>query len=249
LLVANFVSNFTPSFLFQHGDRGDHWTMIHPPHFGELLPEQAVLIALALIVLLGSVRRKVAILILAWVLFAAVPAALIKPLGVGFYQPGNVPTPWALITSKIIPTPVTPSMLLDHTDSRHGAMAMAPWILMSALGFVVLLDLTSRSVVLRSSLFQERVPAEASYMSEYSRLLQHRTFLKGSGRILLEKQHIDVWLIYSRRNHHWDVARALLIDRLKNFLDAVLKVRRSICGEILKVVTQEADAVKQNADT
>jgi hypothetical protein len=149
LLAANFASNFTPSFLFQRGDHGDHWTMIHPPHFGELLPEQAVLIALALIGLLGSVRRKVAILILAWVLFAAVPAALIKPLGVGFYQPGNVPTPWALITSKIIPTPVRPSMLLDHTDSRHGAMAMAPWILMSALGFVVLLDLTSRSVILR----------------------------------------------------------------------------------------------------
>ena len=93
LLVANFASNFTPAFLFQHGDRGDHWTMIHPPNFGELLPEQAVLIALALIALLGSTRRKAAILILGWVLVAAVPAALIKPLGVGFYQPGEVPTP------------------------------------------------------------------------------------------------------------------------------------------------------------
>ena len=149
LLAANFAGNFTPSFLFQHGDRGDHWTMIHPPNFGELLPEQAVLIVLALIALLSSARRKVAILMLGWVLFAAVPAALIKPLGVGFYQQGNVPTPWALITSRIVPTPVTPSMLLDHTDSRHGAMAMAPWILLSALGFVVLLDLTSGSSILR----------------------------------------------------------------------------------------------------
>jgi hypothetical protein len=149
LLVANFASNFTPSFLFQHGDRGDHWTMIHPPNFGELLPEQAALIVLALIALLGSARRKVAILILGWVLFAAVPAALIKPLGVGFYQPGDVPMPWVMINSEIPPTPVTPSMLLDHTDSRHSAMAMAPWILMSALGFVVLLDLTSGRSILR----------------------------------------------------------------------------------------------------
>ena len=149
LLVANFASNFTPAFLFQRGDRGDRWTMIHPPNFGELLPEQAVLIALALIALLGSTRRKAAILILGWVLVAAVPAALIKPLGVGFYQPGEVPTPWVMMNSETPPTPVTPSMLLDHTDSRHGAMAMTPWILMSALGFAVLLDLTSGSAILR----------------------------------------------------------------------------------------------------
>src|SRR5579863_3427929 len=51
LLTANFASHYTPSFLFLNGDRGDHWTMLHPPGFGELLPEQAALVLLALIAL------------------------------------------------------------------------------------------------------------------------------------------------------------------------------------------------------
>ena len=144
LLMANFAGNFTPSYLFLNGDRGDHWTMIHPPNFGELLPEQAILIFLALIALATSKRRRIVILILGWLVFAAVPAAMIKPLGVGFLEPGaSMPTPWVLLNDKIPTAPVTASMLLAHADSRHGALAMAPWILLSALGFVVLLDLTA----------------------------------------------------------------------------------------------------------
>lgn len=30
-LGASFASYFSPSFLFIDGDRGDHWTMVHPP--------------------------------------------------------------------------------------------------------------------------------------------------------------------------------------------------------------------------
>src|ERR1700676_4111287 len=68
LLAANFASYFTPSFLFLNGDRGDHWTMLHPPGFGELLPEQAVLVVLGFIAICNPRRRKVAILLLGWLL-------------------------------------------------------------------------------------------------------------------------------------------------------------------------------------
>ena len=149
LLVANFASSFTPSFLFLNGDRGDHWTMLHPQNFGELLPEQAILILLALIAVFSPNRRQVAILMLGWVVLAAVPATLIRPLGVGFFEPGQTPTPWVMINREIPPAPVTASMLLEHTDSRHNALAMAPWILASALGFVVLLELTSSKPAVR----------------------------------------------------------------------------------------------------
>lgn len=151
LLMANFASSFTPSFLFLNGDRGDHWTMLHPPNFGELLPEQAALIIIGLIAVFSPGRRRFAILILGWLIFAAVPAALIKPLGVSFYEPGKTPTPWVMLNREIPPAPVTASMLLAHTDSRHSALEMAPWILLSALGFVLLLDLTSAKPALRIS--------------------------------------------------------------------------------------------------
>jgi hypothetical protein len=146
LLGANFASYFTPSFLFLRGDRGDHWTMLHPPGFGELLPEQAGLVLLGLIALFSPRRRRVAILILGWLLLASVPAALIKPLGVTFLEAGRMPTPHVMFNHTSHdppPLPITPSALLSHPDSRHDVPAMAPWILLSALGFVVLLDLTS----------------------------------------------------------------------------------------------------------
>jgi hypothetical protein len=149
LLAANFASYFTPSFLFLKGDLGDHWTMIHPTGFGELLPEQAPLVVLALIALLSARRRRVAILILGWLVFAALPATLIRPLGVRFPQPGQLPTPHILYDPQLPSPPLTPWLLLTHADSRHDVLAMAPWILLSALGFVVLLDLTSRAPALR----------------------------------------------------------------------------------------------------
>jgi 4-amino-4-deoxy-L-arabinose transferase-like glycosyltransferase len=151
LLAANFASYFTPSFLVLNGDRGDHWTMLHPPGFGELLPEQAALVLLALIALFNPRRRKVAILIFGWLIFATIPAALIKPLGVGFTpEPGVMPTPHVMFNFTLPRAPITPSLLLDHPDSRHDVLAMAPWILFSALGFVVLLDLTSQTSALRA---------------------------------------------------------------------------------------------------
>ena len=56
-------------------------------------------------------------------------------------------SPWALFDrSKRIQAaavPVTPWLLFSHPDSRHGVLAMGPWVLLSALGFVTLLELIS----------------------------------------------------------------------------------------------------------
>ncbi|MFZ0890522.1 MAG: glycosyltransferase family 39 protein [Candidatus Binataceae bacterium] len=79
-LGAGWLSYFTPSFLFLTGDRGDHWTLIHPQGFGQLLPEQIPLILLALLALFDARRRKFAIVAFGWVMLAAVPAALTMPL-------------------------------------------------------------------------------------------------------------------------------------------------------------------------
>ena len=150
LLAANFASNFTTSFLFLKGDRGDHWTMLHPPNFGELLPEQAPLVILGLIALFSERRRRIAILILGWLLVAALPAALIKPLGASSGETGKMPTPYILLNAEIPPAPVTASLLLGHADSRHDILAIVPWTLLSALGLVVLLDLTCAFPVLQA---------------------------------------------------------------------------------------------------
>jgi hypothetical protein len=149
---ANFASHFTPSFLFLNGDRGDHWTMLHPPNFGELLPEQAPLVVLALIALFSPRRRRVAILILGWLMLAAAPAALLTPMGVqvGSAAPGKMPIPHILFNFDLPQEPLTPSLLIGHPSSLHDVLAMAPWILLSALGFVVLLDLISTKPALQA---------------------------------------------------------------------------------------------------
>jgi 4-amino-4-deoxy-L-arabinose transferase-like glycosyltransferase len=170
LLPANFASNFTPSFLFLRGDRGDHWTMIHPPNFGELLPEQAILVLLGLIAVFIPRRRKVAILILGWLIFAAVPATLIIPLGASSAEPGkDMPTPHVLFHYTFPAPPATPSLLLAHADSRHDALAMAPWILLSALGFVVLLDLTATRPALRATAAAVILAGLAFHSARFSR--------------------------------------------------------------------------------
>ena len=107
LFRSGFASYFSPSFLFLSGDDN---LMLHPPGFGELLPEQALLIALGLLALLGVRRRKLALLLLGWIALAALPSAML------------VPSPHSL----------------------HDFLAFAPWVLLSALGFVVLLKFDFR---------------------------------------------------------------------------------------------------------
>ncbi len=151
--AAGFVGYFNPSFLFVNGDRGDHWTLMHVPGFGQLLPEQAPLIALALFALVAGTRRKTAVLLLGWTVLATLPAAVIHPLGAAWAERGKVvPTAWALFDRATPTLPITPWLVFSHPDSRHAVLAMVPWILLSALGFVTLLELTSSRRVLRITL-------------------------------------------------------------------------------------------------
>ena len=171
LLAANFASNFTASFLFLKGDRGDPWTMLHPPNFGELLPEQAPLLILGLIALFSERRRRVAILILGWLMIAALPATVIKPLGASSPEAGKMPTPYVLLNPnpEISPAPFTPSLLLAHADSRHDILAVVPWIVLSALGFVVLLDLTRDFPIFQAGAVVLLLAGVAFHSSRYLR--------------------------------------------------------------------------------
>ncbi len=113
-IAANFAVGlagyFTPSFLFVTGDRGDHATLMHAPGFGQLLPEQAPLIALALVALVFGTRRKTAVLLFGWTLLATMPAAMIFPLGAIAVEPG-----------KVLPTP---NVLFDRDRGRPAVHAM-----------------------------------------------------------------------------------------------------------------------------
>jgi len=142
--AAGFVGYFNPSFLFVNGDRGDHWQLMHAPGFGQLLPEQAPLIALALFALVAGTRRKTAVFLLGWTVLATLPAAVIFPMGAAWAEPGKVtPTAWILFDRSTVTLPVTPWLIFSHPDSRHAVLAIVPWVLLSALGFVTLLELTS----------------------------------------------------------------------------------------------------------
>jgi len=177
---VSFASYFTPSFLFIDGDRGDHWTLLHPPNFGQLLPEQAALIAMGLVPLLvrprriipvakpGKAKKKaaanspaqnleprgrrdLAVFLIAWLIIAALPAAAIVPLGAYDPEPGNpVPTAYMQMDRSLTNAPLTPGLLLSHPDSRHAVLQMAPWTLLSALGFVMLLELPWASHTVRN---------------------------------------------------------------------------------------------------
>lgn len=176
---ASFASYFTPSFLFIDGDRGDHWTLAHPPGFGQLFPEQAALIAMALTPLLGWPKRNIpdartrrarkkapansrtqdlesrgrrdfAVFLIAWLTIAALPAVAIVPLGAYDPEPGaTAPTAAILMDRSLTNAPLTPRLLLSHPDSRHAVLQMAPWTLISALGFVMLLELGWASHTIR----------------------------------------------------------------------------------------------------
>ncbi len=71
-----FASYFGPSFLFLQGDSNP---TLHPPGLGQLLPEQALLIALGLTALIGSRRRKLALVLLGWIVLGVLPAAMLVP--------------------------------------------------------------------------------------------------------------------------------------------------------------------------
>jgi len=147
---AAWLSYFSPDFLFLSGDKGSHWELLFPPGFGMLLPEQAFLIGLALVGLLGGQRRKLAELLIGWLVLAALPAALLVPGGAFNPGPsGQLPIPFVL--AKRLPERVllTPWLLFAHPEARHDMLAIAPWILLSALGFVTLNEWSSSWTTMR----------------------------------------------------------------------------------------------------
>jgi hypothetical protein len=148
-MFAGGLGYLTPSFLFLNGDRGDHWTLLHPPGFGQLLPEQALLIVLALAAFASARHRKLAVLFAGWLILSIVPAALTVPVGALLPEPQVMATPWVMRTAMPPGAPLTPALLLAHPDSRHDILSAVPWILISALGFVVLLEWTSRLPLLK----------------------------------------------------------------------------------------------------
>jgi len=155
LLCANFAAYFSPSFLLLRGDRGDLWSLLHVPGFGELLPAQAVLVLLGVIAFFSTRRAKLAGFLLVWLLLATVPAALTVPPGAWPPAPDGphgLPTASVLINSPVRYAPLTPSLLFANPSCRRDLLAIAPWILLSALGFMVLIEFTSKNRLLRAVL-------------------------------------------------------------------------------------------------
>ncbi len=113
LFASGFASHFRPSFLFFAGDNS---LTLHPRGFGQLLPEQMLLVTIALIAMLGRRRQKLGILLIGWLLLAALPGA----------------------------------MLWNAPHSQHDVLAFTPWLLLSALGFVALLEFDSVPPIFRA---------------------------------------------------------------------------------------------------
>jgi hypothetical protein len=147
---ASWLSYFDPRFLFTRGDRGGHWELLYPPGYGMLLPEQAFLIACTLIGAIAGKRRREVILLLGWLFLAAIPAAMLVPAGVRAPEGvDQTPTPIAVMNPYHANVPLTPRSLLSHPEARHDVLAIVPWILLSAIGFVTLVEYLPRSKLLQ----------------------------------------------------------------------------------------------------
>ncbi len=130
-VAAGWASYFTPSYLFASGDS---FAINHPQHFGQLLPVQAPLIALAAITLFSARYRKLTVLLIGWLMLVALPAALTKGSpsalhGVLAFEP------WTLLSASGFTT------LLDLVAGvpvvAAGAAVLIPaWALFSGAWFV-----------------------------------------------------------------------------------------------------------------
>ena len=151
-LVAAWASYLNPGFLFIDGDKGGHWEFLYSPGVGLLLPEQALLIALALFAALAGSRRRTVVLILGWLALAAIPAAMLIPSGAFMPEDsGQLPTPANLLIHYSVNAPITPGLLFAHPEARHDLFAIIPWILLSAVGFVTLIESGRRRPALKNA--------------------------------------------------------------------------------------------------
>ncbi len=153
VMAAAWASYFTPRFLFLQSYFGDPDLLLNLPEVGNLLPIQAVLIVPAVCALFIARRRKIALLLIGWLMIAAIPGGMTVPPGLRRELPappkaGRVTAfeaPSATIRPAGRPSSPTPGLLLAHPAQRRDLLAIAPWTLFSALGFVVLIDLVTVS--------------------------------------------------------------------------------------------------------
>ncbi len=151
-LGTAWLSYFTPSYLFLRGDSGSHDVVVAPPGRGELLPEQALLIGLFFLAPLSARRRKPFLLLMGWILLAAVPAVLSVPPGIrgvgahGERWDAGTPIPTIMIQDRGSDPPLTPGLLLEHPAARRDLLAAVPWTLASAMGLVAMLDLVPAGI-------------------------------------------------------------------------------------------------------
>jgi len=79
VFFGNLIGHFSPGYLFIHGQQVDRAETYHPPGFGQLLSVQAVMVVLALCALYDRRYRKLVLLLLAWLVTAALPVSLTLP--------------------------------------------------------------------------------------------------------------------------------------------------------------------------
>jgi hypothetical protein len=151
-LVAAWFGYLNPGFLFFNGDKGGHWELLYPPGVGMLLPEQAILIFIALLAALGGTRRRTVLLLLGWIALAAIPAALLVPEG-AFMPEGDaqLATPITWLSMYPPNLPFTPDLLFAHPEARHDLFGIIPWALLSAVGFVALIEYRRIPVAARAT--------------------------------------------------------------------------------------------------
>jgi len=130
-VAAGWASYFTPSYLFTAGDVS---VFNHVQHFGQLLPVQAPLIALAAIGLFAAPYRKLIVLLTGWLMLAALPAALLKDSPSALH--GVLASePWTLLSASGFTT------LLDLVAgipvvTACAAVLIPAWVVFSGVQFV-----------------------------------------------------------------------------------------------------------------
>ncbi|HTY54685.1 MAG TPA: glycosyltransferase family 39 protein, partial [Candidatus Binataceae bacterium] len=95
---SGLLSHFSPDYLFIHGQQGIRAETFHPPGFGQLLWAQAVMVALALCAIYNPRYRKLILLLLAWLVIAALPVALTVPAPHALRNVLAI-TPWTLLSA------------------------------------------------------------------------------------------------------------------------------------------------------
>ena len=96
--LTGLAGHFRFDFLFIDGQGGTGAELLHPPGFGQLLTVQAAMVAAALCSLYDARYRMPVILLLDWLIIAAIPAALTLPAP-HMLRDVLAITPWTLLSA------------------------------------------------------------------------------------------------------------------------------------------------------